>query len=181
MTCNDIHDCEYAAEDFVSSTERPYHYVNSGLTNVYLVGVKYRLCEECNKQAADIPAVKHLLEAIARAIVSKPSLLTGEQIRFLRKRLGKKSVDFAALVSLTPQRYTEMENGRDRVAPDRDKLVRMIYKVLSGDRKLITGLKKPEEFEKWLTSIHGDGNSERVVATWMHNHQWKVEAEPIAA
>jgi DNA-binding transcriptional regulator YiaG len=175
------HDCEQHAKEYVSSQEAPYHYVNSGLSNVYLVGVKYRVCEKCDQQSADIPAVKHLMTALARAVVNKAVLLTGEEVRFLRKRLARRSVEFAKMLSMTAQRFSELEAGRDRIAPDRDKLVRMIYKILSGDRKLITGLSKPDEFERWITSIHGDGASERVIATWMQNHQWKVESTQLAA
>ncbi len=175
------HNCEAHAEEFFSSVERPYHYVNSGLSNVYLVGIRYSVCKTCELQSAEIPAVKRLLTAIARTIVGKPSSLSGEQVRFLRKRIGKKSTDFASMVSMTPQRYSDLEAGRDKIAPDRDKLVRLIYKILSGDPKLGTGLRKPEEFERWITSLHGDGTSERVIATWTENHQWKVESEQVAA
>jgi hypothetical protein len=30
-------------------------------------------------------------------------------------------------------------------------------------------------------SIHGRGSNERITATWLENHKWRVEAAPIAA
>ena len=98
-----LHDCEESAIERLATLNAQYHYVNSGLSNVYLAGVKYRVCRECNKQEADIPALKQLLESIARALVEKRSKLNGPEIKFLRKRLQKKQTDFASFLSLTPQ------------------------------------------------------------------------------
>jgi hypothetical protein len=58
-----VHDCEEIAIEYSATPDAPYHYVNSGLPNVYLSGVKYRVCEACKKQEADLPALKQLLVA----------------------------------------------------------------------------------------------------------------------
>ena len=63
----------------VSSKAKPYHYVGSGLPNVYLVGVTYRTWPETGQQAADIPCLPELLEALAKALLSKRSALTGDE------------------------------------------------------------------------------------------------------
>src|SRR5437773_345905 len=97
------HDCEDRAEKRVATPDAPYHYVGSGLPNVYLVGVTYYVCPECGSQAAEIPGMKNLFEALGRTIVSKSSGLTGPEFRFLRKRLRKKAIEFAPMVSLTPE------------------------------------------------------------------------------
>ncbi len=174
----EAHACEDHALEGISTPDSPYHYVNSGLENVYLVGVKYSVCEKCGLQSADIPALAHLLTAIARTLVAKSAPLTGEQVRFLRKRLHKSSKDFARIMSMTPGRLSTLESGTALAAP-RDKLVRMIYKLLSGD---LTALSlKPEKIERWLTSIHGSGASEVIIATWQRNRQWRVESRFEAA
>jgi DNA-binding transcriptional regulator YiaG len=36
-------------------------------------------------------------------MVLKPALLTGAEIRFLRKEVGKKAAEFAALINKTPE------------------------------------------------------------------------------
>jgi hypothetical protein len=84
-------------------------------------------------------------------------------------------------MSMTPQRLSSLEASDTPIPESRDKLVRIIYKVLSGDRRLFSRLQEPKEVEKWLTSIHGCGPSERIIGTWQRNHQWKVESEVIAA
>src|SRR5882724_9749692 len=97
------HICEHNAQKLLAGPENRYHYVGSGLPNVYLVGITYYVCPECNKQSAEIPAMKELFTALARTIVSKSSPLTGPELRFLRKDLGRRAIDFAPMVSLTPQ------------------------------------------------------------------------------
>src|ERR1035438_4061017 len=94
------HDCEESAVESISTTDKPYHYVGSGLGNVHLVGVKYWLCSVCGKQAAEIPLMEQLLKSIARTLIEKQSPLIGEQVRFLRKRIGVQSKEFAAWVGL---------------------------------------------------------------------------------
>jgi hypothetical protein len=174
------HVCEHRAQKLVATPEARYHYVGSGLPNVYLVGITYYVCPECNKQAAEIPAMKELFTALARAIVSKSSPLTGPELRFLRKDLGKKSIDFAPMVSLTPQHLSLLENTPDPVDPGRDKLVRLVYRALSSDKKLKDVFEKEREFERWITSIQS-GAKEEIVAHRLKNHHWKVEAMAAAA
>ena len=176
------HDCESTATEYMATPERPYHFVGSGLNNVDLVGVRYWICERCNQQSAEIPALKHLLAAIGRTIVEKNSLLTGSQVRYLRKRLKQRQLDFAAMIGLTPQRLCTLESSDTLTfAEGRDKLVRLIYRDLSGDLKLKNSLSSSDQLQKWLTSIHGRGRSERIIATWLQNHKWRVEAALMAA
>jgi len=177
------HDCVTSATEYIATPQLPYHYVGSGLGNVYLAGVKYWVCEECNQQAAEIPALKHLLAAIGRAIVEKQSGLTGAQVRYLRKRLKLRQIDFAAMIGLTPQRLCTLESSGDTItiAEGRDKLVRLLYKDMSGDLKLKNAFSRGDQIQKWLTSIHGRGSNERIIATWLENHKWRVEAAPMAA
>ncbi len=177
-----MHDCVASATEHIATPERPYHYVGSGLGNVYLVGVKYWICEQCDQQAAEIPALKHLLAAIGRTIVEKQSPLTGAEVRYLRKRLKLRQIDFAMVIGLTPQRLCTLETSDTRtIAPGRDKYIRLLYRDISGDMKLKNAFSDGDQIKKWLTSIRGRGGNERITATWLENHKWRVEAVPIAA
>jgi DNA-binding transcriptional regulator YiaG len=180
MDCT-IHDCNEAAIERFATTDAPYHYVNSGLPNVYLYGVNYRICEECKKQEADIPALKQLLESIARALIEKHSKLNGPEIKFLRKRLQKKQSEFAILLSLSPQRLSTLENNPKPEMEDvRDKFLRTVYPILSEDVKLRRALGDRDEFERWMASISESDEGESIRATW-HRRQWKVSTEPSVA
>jgi hypothetical protein len=175
------HDCEQNAREHLASERSPYRYVASGLPNVYLVGVRYWICRVCERQAAEIPALAPLLSAIARTVIEKRSPLTGAEVRFLRKRLGKRSMDFAAMIGVEPPRLSAIEGAQDRaVARGRDKLIRLIYRVLSKDKQLRKPLDKTKVFEAWITSIAG-GAAECITATWLPSRQWRVEAQPQAA
>ena len=177
------HDCEESVVETTSTLEKPYHYVGSGLGNVYLVGVKYWLCAVCGKQAAEIPQMEQLFKSIARTLVEKRSPLICEQVRFLRKRLGVQSKTFAAWVGVTPERYSALENS-GTLAEGRDKLVRMIYRVFSHDSKLKKALNRAKQIEEWLLALHGRGHSEKILGTWLGKRaqqQWRVEAMAAAA
>jgi transcriptional regulator with XRE-family HTH domain len=172
------HSCEASASEYKSTAEKPYHYVGSGLGNVYLIGVKYWVCSVCGKQAAEIPSLKGLLTSVARTLIEKKSPLTGEQVRYLRKRLGRASKEFAALIGVTPERYSGIEGSEIPIAEGRDKLVRFVYRVLSGDRKLKDALSNGPQIERWLLALHGRDGSERIIGTWRGSRkkEWHVEA-----
>jgi hypothetical protein len=160
-----------------ATSEEPYHYTGSGLSNLYLSGITYYVCE-CGNLSAEIPAMKDLFAALARTLVSKTSPLTGPEARFLRKHLSKKAVEFAPMVSLTPEHLSSLENSPAPLDLGRDKLLRLIYRAMSEDKNLVMPQK---EFERWITSIHKGGTGERINASRLANNQWKVEALPVAA
>jgi hypothetical protein len=175
------HCCEDRAQKKLATADAPYHYVGSGIRNVYLVGITYYVCLKCEKQAAELPAIKQLHAALARALVSKASPLTGLEVRFLRKRLGKQAVVFSPMVSLTPEYLSALENSPDPVDPGRDKLVRLIYRALSGEKALKAVFDKSDDFQRWITSIHKSGVGDKITAFLLKNNQWKVQTEAMAA
>jgi DNA-binding transcriptional regulator YiaG len=119
---------------------------------------------------ADASRAKELFAAFGRTIVSKASPLTGPEVRFLRKRLGKKAIEFAPMVSLTPEYLSALENNPDPVDPGRDKLVRLIYRELSGDKQLKKVFEKGQDLERWITSIHKSCVGENIFATHLRNN-----------
>lgn len=132
----EAHDCEdFSIEDRATARE-PYHYVESGLDNWFLIGVRYWTCELCGKQYAEIPAIHALHRLIARTIACQQSPLRGEDMRFLRKRLGKNSTEFAAILGVTLETYSRFENGRQKPSKTYDHLVRFYYALHSDDREL---------------------------------------------
>ena len=119
------HRCEERCKARQATREKPYHFTESGLPNVYLSGIRYFVCAQCGKHAAEIPAVKQLLAVIARAIVECEGRLTGVEIRFLRKRLAKKASEFAKIVGVTPEQVSRWENDANPPEPSADKLIRL--------------------------------------------------------
>ena len=48
-----------------ATIEHPYHFVESGLDHIYLVGIPVNYCEECKEELPEIPNVAQLHEKIA--------------------------------------------------------------------------------------------------------------------
>jgi putative zinc finger/helix-turn-helix YgiT family protein len=175
MTTN--HNCKKHAIEARATVESPYRFLDSGLSNVYLAGIRHWTCEECGKQSAEIPALEQLMSAMAKAVVMKPALLAGEEIRFLRKRLGKKSADFAELINKTPEHFSKLENDQLPLPEETDKLIRLTYGMMNGDQQLLMEI--AAKAEEWLRSIR-----ERKIANITFKKRagvWKPMARAMAA
>jgi putative zinc finger/helix-turn-helix YgiT family protein len=169
------HDCEPFLEARRATLAKPYHFVESGLPNVYLTGVNYWTCKECGRQSADIPSIKQLMKAIARAIVEKEGRLTGAEIRFLRKRLGKKAAEFGKIVGVTPEQVSRWEHEGSAPQESADKLIRVFYSLHSEDSALKTKVNK--QIEPWLSAWLAEGHPARIRAELRHEG-WVTEPCP---
>jgi putative zinc finger/helix-turn-helix YgiT family protein len=153
MTDRD-HDCPRSLKQHTATSAKPYHFLDSGLPNVYLIGVKYWVCAKCGAQSAEIPAPEQLMNVIGESVVMKPGILTGQEIKFLRKRAGKKAADFAALINKTPEHFSKLETGTLPLQEPTDKLIRLTYGLLSQDKDLLARISP--KVEEWLHAIAPD-------------------------
>lgn len=170
------HSCEICRETKRATHESPYHFTDSGLPNVYLTGIRYFVCAKCNKQAAEIPAVKELMKAIARAVVGKETSLSGPEIRFLRKRLGKKATEFAQIIGVVPEQVSRWENAANPPEKSADKLIRLYYSLESGDKALE---KKLHADMARLATVRAEPEHlQRIEAAIGRKQEWM--AEPVA-
>ncbi len=159
-------------KEFQATSDNPFRFVDSGLGDVYLVGIRYFVCE-CGKIVAEIPAIRQLLSLIARDLVEKPKSLAPEEIRFLRKRLGKKQTDFANEIGVRPETLSRFETGETRTNERTDKLIRLYYALASRDPILIEqlGPTLPDLMAAWQYTK----NSVHIVAT-VKDNRWKAVA-----
>ena len=146
------HDCLKHREERRATLDRPYRFSDSGLPNVFLVGIKCFQCKKCGEEVAEIPAIKDLMSLIARDLVGKREAFTGAEIRFLRKRLGKKASDFAREIGVSPEYLSRVENDHESAGEGLDKLIRLTYAVASKDETLLNQLKKAlhELLASWI-------------------------------
>lgn len=107
--------------------ERPYHYAESGLENVLLSGIYVYECPQCAATVPEIPSIIQLHDKIAERLVTKPDLLIGPEIRFLRKNLQLKAADFAQHLETTPVSVSRWETGEQPVSKENDRLIRYFY------------------------------------------------------
>lgn len=107
-----------------------YHFVESGLTNIFLRGITVWSCPECGSEEIELPDPAGLHDAIARALVSKKSRLSGKEFRFLRTYLGHSGADIATRFSVTRETVSRWETGALKVSGPADIALR--YMVLMG-------------------------------------------------
>lgn len=101
-----------------------YHYIECGLSNVWLKN-GYDVLEIDGEKAISISDVDTLHEAIGRSVAST-SNLNAEEIRFLRKELGLSQKRLADLLGSTEQTVSLWERG-GRMPKVYDRLIRLLY------------------------------------------------------
>jgi hypothetical protein len=79
--------CTECGEDIVRSKPCAYAYDGLGLDNVVLTEIEVRECTACNWSAPGIPQPSALHRAIAKDLLHERRLLSGRELRFLRKIL----------------------------------------------------------------------------------------------
>lgn len=109
-----------------------HHYKESGLDNVFLMNIDSYNCDECNEKVVCIPELGELSRAIGRALLKKPSLLNGKEIRFLRKNMGLKALQLKEMIGIDNSTISRWENGTQKIAPSHDRLIRVVYANFMG-------------------------------------------------
>jgi DNA-binding transcriptional regulator YiaG len=126
------YECGSPVSRIVATLQKPYHYDLSGLKDVYLAGITVENCLRCATESPIIPRIAELHAVIAKSLVNKPTLLTGEEIRFLRKWAGFPAKQFAALLWIDASHLSRVENGKTRhLGAPVDKLARAMAMAAS--------------------------------------------------
>ncbi len=122
--------CDMAMRERKATRQKPYRYDLSGLSNVSLVGITMHTCPQCGGEVPVIPRIAELHDVLARSLIQKPTLLNGEEIRFLRKHEGFPAQKFAALLGITPEHLSRVENGHtSNLGTSADRLARAIATI----------------------------------------------------
>jgi transcriptional regulator with XRE-family HTH domain len=158
-----------------ATEEKPFHFTDSGLDNVYLVGIRYFEHPD-GTFTAEIPAIKQLLHLIARDIVFADAKLPGSELRFLRKRLGLKSTDTAVLLSVDTATLSRIETGKQDTSPQLSKLMKLAYILLCEDCQLN---EEKQQLIKLIRETMKERVSERIVMSVSSENEWSEL--PVAA
>lgn len=137
----------------VRAKKGDYNYVGSGLTNVVLKGIELYYCPACGEVSPKIPKVKGLHRAIAKGLIEKTSLLTGEEIRFLRKEMGLRAKALAEVMGVDKVTVSRWETGSERISTTADRAIRLLYQLseLYGAEDVVQSLahiRKQQQVEK---------------------------------
>lgn len=131
--------CEENCGGTMEGRKGEYRYTESGLDSVVLKDILVFHCTKCNALVPEIPAVGVLHRVIAIRLILKRTLLTGDELRFLRKLCGYSVNDFAEIMGSSKSVISRWEKGQHGAGTDRT--VRLL--VLAKFMREMTGLPEP--------------------------------------
>jgi len=105
-----------------------YRYKESGLDNIYLENIPVYECS-CGISYPSIFRLHRLNELIALTLVEKPALLSGNEIKFLRKNLHVPSKLFANKLGVGKTTLSKWENEAQPHNEAFDRLIRATYMI----------------------------------------------------
>lgn len=117
-----------------------YEYKECGLNNVVLIDVLVFHCK-CGEIVAQIPAISILHRLIAFELIKKPTLLSAEEVRYLRKFVGYGATEFADALGTTKVTMSRWENGVTKITKNTDRVLRIAFFmiIVEQDAELVTG------------------------------------------
>jgi DNA-binding transcriptional regulator YiaG len=105
-----------------------YDYRECGLSKVRLVNILVFNCTnpECRAVIPEIPNVAELHLRIALMLIEKPTLLTSEEIRFLRTMANLSGIELSQALGIHPTALSRWENGRRSISKKADASLRLL-------------------------------------------------------
>lgn len=104
-----------------------YKYTECGLHSVILKDILLYRCTNCNAVVPEIPAAGVLHRVIALRLARKTNLLTGSEIRFLRKVCGYSVNEFADVLGSSKTVVSKWE--KSGAGKETDKVIRVLFLV----------------------------------------------------
>lgn len=130
-----------------------YHYVESGLPNVWLSN-GFVVKETAYGESVAITDVKGLHDVIGKSIAEKPAPLTGAEFRFLRKELGLSQERLADIVGLTSQAVAIWEKT-DKIPTVNDRYLRGLYlEAKTGEADLMAAINSINKLDHDLYKLN---------------------------
>lgn len=108
------------------------HYLESGIDNVYLSGIEICKCTSCEEEIVSIPVVPELHNLIGLVLIKKKTLLSGKEIRFLRKNMGLTATRLAQHIGVDNATISRWENRSQPIGKSHDRLLRLVYSSIKG-------------------------------------------------
>jgi DNA-binding transcriptional regulator YiaG len=156
----------YECASTMEGRKGEYKYIECGLASVILKDILIFRCTNCNAIVPEIPAAGILHRVIALRLLSKKNLLTGSEVRFLRKFCGYTVSEFAEILGSSKSvvsRWEKSGSGKETDRVIRLLLMNKIMRELVGQPKTILKNVTVErllgEIENTFKLIEGKGKS----------------------
>lgn len=114
----------YECGEMMEGRKSEYKYTECGLSSVLLKDILVYHCPKCNAVVPEIPAAGVLHRVIALRIITKRNLLSGEEIRFLRKLCGYSVNDLAEILGSTKHLISRIE--KSGCGKENDRVIRLL-------------------------------------------------------
>lgn len=111
-----------------------HHYTESGLDNVYLMGVDIYECPACSENYLHIPNPVQLHIILAIGFAFKDTSLCGSEIKFMRKEVGMNGKLFADFIGVSPITLSRWENDDGEHSASHDRLIRLAFMKMMSER-----------------------------------------------
>lgn len=103
-----------------------YRYKECGLDNVVLLALTVYKCN-CGEEMPVIPIMEDIHKVIALETIQSKTVLSGKQIRFLRKEMELKATELADILGANKVTVSRWESGEEHIGHANDKLIRVLY------------------------------------------------------
>lgn len=157
--------------------DKPYHYKESGLDNIYLMN-GYTIEEVDGEEYVSIDKIDQLWKAIGMHLVTAKKMLSPAEIRWLRQQMEKTQSEVASLLRVDDQTVARWEKGKVNLSGTADIALRALF--------LASPVAQPQGAEiltKWLETVRRlidrDAPITERVIFGRHNHRW--EQQPMYA
>jgi putative zinc finger/helix-turn-helix YgiT family protein len=107
---------------------REYDYKECGLHKVRLVNILVFTCQnpECGSVVPEIPNIGELHTRIALSLIKKKTLLTGEEIRFLRNMANLSAIELSKMLGIHHTALSRWENNARNISKKTDVALRLL-------------------------------------------------------
>jgi transcriptional regulator with XRE-family HTH domain len=122
--------CELGCGGTMEGRKGEYKYVESGLDTVVLKDILVFHCTTCNAIVPEIPAAGFLNRVIAQKLLLKGTLLTGDELRFLRKFCGYSVTEFAEIMGSSKSVICRWETKNHGASTDRTIRLLVLFKLM---------------------------------------------------
>ena len=109
----------------------PLQYTDCGLDDVYLVS-GYEVEEGHHGKSLSIKNIDELHRAIGRYLAGQKKVLSGKELRFLRKQMNLTQSELGKFVGLTSQQVAQWEKEQCEIPGAADLVVRALFLEHSG-------------------------------------------------
>lgn len=93
----------------------PYHYLESGLSNVYLTSGVITSNDPEHGPSRAIPQLKELYHEMGLCLINAPRRLEPEEVKFMRVGMGMSLADLGVCYSTTPDVMGKVETGEAKM------------------------------------------------------------------